>query len=766
MLIAIVFALWGCDDLLQNGPENSEKEWVKVLFDDASIEKKNADYVISGSNADWTASVTLLDAVEEGAGKYTQYKGSITSLETNEKEILAVEESAVFKMLDANTYQLVAKMRGAEVYYEITFEGTLQEDSDIEVKPELEKEAISCTNATIDTISNDLVFNASNNNWTVSITLPNAAIDGVGKYFEYDGTITNTLDETEVLKVEDIAVFSLVNDKTFKLVAEMEGKSKLYAITLTGARKVNSDDPNGPDDPDIPIEPLSPDEQKDFLVQVGEQLINMFNPADQKKAVELADDLYYKYKKYDWDAIGDALEDEINDVYSSEFESFFGMPRRMIDAINGKRKASMEDLEILLTLSKFGRVIEFDDKKKTIIITKTDDPSIVAKFSDTEGTKCELKVWGEGKEINGSYTYSDYHWEYPQIWDEYWQEWVNDWDNGTRVEDGERTIKVKVPTTIKMHFKQGSSSLVSFTFTWDSNIKDYVNTSLNLQVINLVFEEETKVSTTEASAVFSFNYGTQDVITAAVNLPKYALIDWEGGNDIIASEGEEWLEKYADKYKSLLGKVGKGEVKLDILGKIQLMGGVTDGAALVDAFYNWKDQYYHYIYEDYERTYTYTWVYEYWDYWYNEYVKEYIEEVGSYNAWWERPYYSLQARQDQCNFLNKYAYLSVFYNKTATEQAKVLLDTHEEDGIYDPVDWMRDNDEYTNLPDPINYTCYNIEPIMYFPQEETSIAVMTYFNSSKFLGLIDLVEDLANSYIALDKHNLIFDEDFKIELDY
>ena len=61
---------------------------------------------------------------------------------------------------------------------------------------------------------------------------------------------------------------------------------------------------------------------------------------------------------------------------------------------------------------------------------------------------------------------------------------------------------------------------------------------------------------------------------------------------------------------------------------------------------------------------------------------------------------------------------------------------------------------------------YNVEPVMYFLQDNTSIAVMTYFDSSKFLGLIDLVEDLANSYIELDKNHLIFGENFKVELDY
>ncbi len=459
-------------------------------------------------------------------------------------------------------------------------------------------------------------------------------------------------------------------------------------VLMTSACLISSckggDDPTGGllDDPKGTMEVLSPDEQKDFLVDVGEELINTFNPNDQKEVVELADELYYKYKNYDWDAIGEDFEDELDDIYSTEFESFFGMPRRMIDVINGKKKVSLENKEILLTLSKFGRIIEFDDKNKTVKITKTDDPSVVAKFSDSEGTKCELKVWGEGKEIEGSYTYEDGHWDYN------YDEWVS---------DGKRTIRVKVPRTIKMHLKHGSNLLISFTFNWDSNIKDYVNTSLNLQVINLVFAEETKVSTTEASAVFSFSYGDKGLIAAAVNLPKYELIDWEGGKDITEEEGENWLEEYDDKYKSMLGKVGKGEVKLDILGKVQLRGGVTDGAALVDAYYNWGDKYY------------------------NDEQDE---------------------CQDLCDLLNKYIYLSVYYNNTTTEQAKLLMQVYED------------------------YYGYDIEPIMYFPQDETSIAVMTYFNSSKFLGLVDLVEELANSYIALDKHNLIFGEDFVLDLDF
>ena len=476
----------------------------------------------------------------------------------------------------------------------------------------------------------------------------------------------------------------------------MKKNHLFWALALcTSACLSSCDETKNPDgglleEPKGEMEHLSPDAQKDLLVEVGEELLNTFNPEDQRAAVELADELYYKYKRYDWDQIYEDFEEEFEDIYSREFDSFFSLPRRLAGAITDKQSVSLENMEILLTLSKFGYVIEFDDKTESVKMTKTDDASITVKFSDADGTKCEAKVWGEGKEIEGSYTYEDGHWDWG------YDEYGNYYDNGWIV-DGKRTIRVKVPTTIKMHLKHGNEALVSFTFNWDSNLKDYLNTSMNLQVINLKFAEETKVSTKNASAVFSFSYGDKPLVAAAANLPKYELISWEGGKDITDEEGENWLEKYGDKYKSLLGKVGAGEAKVDILGKVQIKGGVTDGAALVDAYYNWGDTHY-------------------------------SDDLKEYEAF--------------CDFMNKYIYLSVYYNNTTTEQAKLLMDTYED------------------------YGYYGVEPVLYFPQDETRIAIATYFNSSKFLGLLDIIEDLANSYIALDKHNLIFGDDFKIEIDY
>jgi hypothetical protein len=164
-----------------------------------------------------------------------------------------------------------------------------------------------------------------------------------------------------------------------------------------------------------------------------------------------------------------------------------------------------------------------------------------------------------------------------------------------------------------MKFFNNSCSKLIFNIRIFYNI----NTSFDMQLINLGFQEETKISTTEASAVFAFTCNNKNVITAAVSLPKYKLLPWEGGSDITEEEGANWLEEYDDQYASLLGKLGKGEVKLNVLDKVQLKGGFTDGAALIDEYYNWDKKYCHNInWSDYERTFEYTQVYRYWDSWY------------------------------------------------------------------------------------------------------------------------------------------------------
>ena len=444
---------------------------------------------------------------------------------------------------------------------------------------------------------------------------------------------------------------------------------------------------------------LSPDAQKDYLVEVGAELAEVLTSAVLHSAtpvVDLAEDLLEKYINYKWNEIGEQLSEELEDLYSSEFESFFNLPRRMVDVINGKKNASLEDLEILLTLSKFGYRFEFDDEEQTIIITKVDDPSIIATFFDADGVKCELKVWGVGQEKECSYSYEDYH-----------------YSDGEKVSDGTRTIRVKIPATIKMHFKHGNNELTSYSFNWDTNFEDYFNNSMNLKVMEFGIEETSKVSTKEAFSLFAMTCGNKNVITTAINLPKYKLIPWENGSDFTMEDAEEWIDGYVDQYEALLGELGKGELMVDVLGKMQLVGKVSDGSGLIDAYADWNNKY------------------------------AYSPSVENE---WEQPYNSLASQEDLCEIYDDYVSLAICYNGTDTEQAQLKLQPYKIEGSY----WDQVEENYTE------HCYYSHEPVLYFPQEDLSIAILTYLSSGDYSNVFNIVEKAAKDLIALDKNHYIF----------
>lgn len=721
LLLCIPFILMGCPPEPYPDPVPGFDEIV-VTIDEAAIQESGADYVISGTNADYSVEITLPDAVEDGAGKYPVYSGKITSLDSDKTEKLEVEETASFKLLsDGKEFKLVVKAKGETVYYEITLTGT----TDIEVKPELETEKIECVDAEIDTVDTNLRFKASNDTWTVEITLPDVK---EGKYLEYWGTITSASSETTELKVKDVAIYNSVNDTTFQLVATMKGNEKIYEIILKGKKATQSQ----MDKTDVL---LSPDQQKDYWVEIGTELAQVLTSATLESVtplVDLSEDLVEKYITYKWGEIGDKLGDEFDKFYSREFDSFFRMPRRIAEVVQGKRNATLEDLEILLTLSTFGYEFKFDEKRKTIIITKVDKPYVLATFSDPDGVVCELKLWGEGAEKECSYTYEAYHWEY--IYDEYGY-----YEGSYRVEDGKRTIRVKLPETIKMHFKHGSKELVSYNFKWETNFKDYVNNSMKLKVMEFGIEETVAASTSSATAAFSMTCGNKKVLTTSVNLPKYALNEWEAGSNITDDNAEAWFEEVLDDYKSVLDSLGKGDVKVDLLGKVQLVGNVSDGAGLINAYMDWDDKY---------------------------------PYQSGYN-WWEQPYRTLASQEAICDIYDQYVNLAICYNGGTTEQAKLLLQPYYEEGTdYTGGYWDGYWDEWGNYNEywvegtPIYYSYYTHEPVLYFPQEDITIAIMTYLSSlgeGNYSDVFQMIAKAANDIIALDKNNLIFPEGFEVE---
>lgn len=424
---------------------------------------------------------------------------------------------------------------------------------------------------------------------------------------------------------------------------------------------------------------LTPDEQKDYLVEVGQEFSNIINPEDQRVAVELAADLYEKYESWDWDYIcGDQLENEFNRI---DAEGFFRMPSRLAAFATGEQ-TTFDYKEILFSFAVAGRLFEFDDATRTMRVSDTSDGTIIARFSDGAGKACEVKVWGEGKETEASYTYEAYHWE----WNGY---------EDQKIYDGTRVVRVVLPEKINMYFKYGSTELMSFSFSWDSNLRDYVNHSLSFKVVNIGWSEEANVSTTSATVAFTFSYGNKALLTGAASAPRYQAIGWDGGSNIDESKVEAWLDQYDARYETVLGSLGSGESKVDILGKVQAKMTISDGAAFYDAMREWDDTYYDTDLED------------------------------------ETAY---------CDIYNKYIYAGIYYGND-TEQAQVK---------------MQPSYSYTSSYDGKDY--YYSMPVLYFPKDQTTYEIESFFDSTKFNVLIDMVEDLANAYKDLDTGHIFFDE--------
>lgn len=450
-------------------------------------------------------------------------------------------------------------------------------------------------------------------------------------------------------------------------------------------------------DPEQQGEPqMTSYESKEYLANTGKEIISTFNAADQKEAVEFAEGVYRRYETFDWDQID---EDFYEEFVNGRYKTIFSMPRRVAQIAAGQRMPSAEDAKYLFSLAGEGTTFTFDDATKTVKIERNSDSNVIVNFKDEAGTDCQLKIWGEGEETEYSYTYERYEW----VCDSYNEEY-NYCENGHDEYLGSTTIAAKVPATLKMTLKQGNKEIIGFDMSLETKKNDHFYLSYNLRVVNMAVTFDTKINSTNAAVAFKFTYNDTPVLTASANLPKYELIGKDDNMD-----WEEWIELYADRYEYLLGKIGAGEAKLDVLGKIQVKATVSDFASLYKDYIAWDEKYNTYDYD--------------------------------YSYWWQSSIYTLAAQDAWCAIYNKYCNAAVYYGND-TEQAKLKLQPYEEKGT---------------TYDGQQYSYYGTEYVFYFPKDDTSYSFEDYFTSDKFTSLVSMVEDLINSYIDL------IDKDFNLD---
>jgi len=254
-----------------------------------------------------------------------------------------------------------------------------------------------------------------------------------------------------------------------------------------------------------------------------------------------------------------------------------------------------------------------------------------------------------------------------------------------------KTIQAQIPATTHMVLMQGKTEVINCAFGLDALKNDHIYVTFNLKVTNVAILFDTRVNSTHATALYEFSYGDQKLIAATADLPKYKLIDKQDNQD-----WEEWIEQYEDRYEELLRAIGAGYSTLNLMNLVNIKASISDGGLLYSEVVAW-------------------------------------DERGNRNT--------KESVKNFCDIFNKYMYGAVFFpSDPATEQMLVKLQPRSYEGYqYNP-----ETDDYEET------TCYEPEPVIYFPKDKSSYAFEDYFTSERFNTILTLTENLINSYIDLD----------------
>ena len=499
---------------------------------------------------------------------------------------------------------------------------------------------------------------------------------------------------------------------------------------------------------------LSPEQTKEHLMDVAKQMVNQFNTADQKAAIDLADELYIKYKDYSWDTF--------EERYDERFGNLFRAPRNyMQKVIQGKLAPTAVDQIYTFGFKEESAIFEADEQNRTWKhLGASNDNSIILRFKDSNGTQCEAKVWSQGTTKEYEYTWETSHWEAPKVYatestsfysydcygyyegeghyfykndDGRWYyydyntsqtiyinnsddisfSYINaysddgyyyfdveqekffyyDWDNEYKVSDGNKTVKVTLPEKIFFTLKQGNTEIIRLETEQDLAKNNHAYFSSYVKLSNLSWTSDVKVNSTNGSAAFAFYYDKKKFFSGAVNLPVYELIDKEDNQSY-----EDWIEQYEERYEELLKKIGDADAIFDLYEEVQIKAKINN---------------FGYAYRDFMK----------WDETTNSSNRRTKNNVTQF-----------------CSIFNDNSVNGIYYNSDIKQAEVRVIPSYDE----------------------IEEEFYP-EAVLYFPQDGTSYGFEQYFDRKPFTDLQYMVEDVINEYIKTSKS--LYDEIGDISFD-
>lgn len=247
------------------------------------------------------------------------------------------------------------------------------------------------------------------------------------------------------------------------------------------------------------------------------------------------------------------------------------------------------------------------------------------------------------------------------------------------------TMTATLPERMCMTLTQDGVELVRLVVGTDIVENQHYNQNITLTVANINYISQINCSHTSANAVFGLNYGNQAIMYAEIKVPNYS-IPTKTNNQTY----EEYGEHIADHWEDIVNSVGTATAYINMMGTVQLRAAVTNVGDLVADYRNWIDNY-------------------------DSYMNEHMTR---------------EAARALCNIYKHNSRTGVYYG-TNDRQAELVLDSYMDNYYY-----------YSNRS-------YLIEPLIHFISDDTQYSFTEYFTEARYANIIDLTENLVNSYLRM-----------------
>lgn len=356
------------------------------------------------------------------------------------------------------------------------------------------------------------------------------------------------------------------------------------AVVSVGFVSCGDDDKDDPANPETPIEPVEPSQgnamsvadQKEYLETVALEFMELNPSSDFRDIADLGQFIQDNYlEDYDWDAVEDWGQDAFDAAREAIGTKTTESETEKWGSYTYKYNYIYTNYKALLLASNFTG--HFTARNGRWVLEKANDLQFI--FNDKRGQQCVLKVETSGS-VKKVYAFN------LDDWKDY------DWDSNdytyTSNEYYDRTqCTIGVPERIVVTLTQGGSQVVKTTVKVDlgSIANEEFDISKNSLTVSALTElnngykfDVSKVAYTansNASVSFSMSKNGTSLVTIGVA----ADVSDIPSVNVSAFSSESFDEDNYD-FDKVNGK--NAFVKLDILGKVQIQGTLSDVKKFVD----------------------------------------------------------------------------------------------------------------------------------------------------------------------------------------